>query len=174
MTQQSNRLRKISVIQRMPKSDRSWNHFINELSKWIIDITQTGKLPNQDVLSTLAVFNKGSAQNTLPLTAADVGSDTTVTIASHNVLSDGNTLAYNSGTITGLGFNTKYFVYVDDSERVGGAVTYVATTTATDVVASSARYYVGAVTTPADGSADTSGGGGGGAGQDPGNGGVWP
>ncbi len=174
MTQQSNRLQKVPIIQKKPKSDREWNQFINEMAKWVIDVTKAGQLPNQDVLNTITIFNKGSSQSALPLTAADVGSDTTITIASHNVHFDGNTLAYNSGTITGLGFSTKYYIYADDATRAGGAVTYVSSTTSTDMVASADRYYVGAITTPADGGGGTSGGGGGGAGGEPDNGGVWP
>jgi len=171
MTQQSNRLQKVPMLQKRPKSDREWTIFINEMSKWVIDITQAGILPNQDVLNTITIFNKSSSQNTLPLTAADVGSDTTITIASHNVHFDGNILAYNSGTITGLAFNTKFFVYADDTERDGGAVTYIASTTSTDMVASASRYYVGSITTPTDGGGGTTGGGGGGHGDD---GGIWP
>ena len=174
MTQQSNRLQKIPILQKRPKSDREWNQFVNELSKWVVDITQDGILQNQSVLNTITVFNKGSAQSALPLTADDVGSDTTITIAAHDVLYDSNTISYNAGTITGLGFNTQYFIYADDATKAGGAVTYASSTTATDMVASKDRYYVGAITTPTDGGGGTSGGGGGGAGGETGNGGIWP
>lgn len=174
MTQQSNRLQSVPSLQRMPNTARGWNQFINELAKWIIDITQDGRLPNQDVLNPITMLNKGSAQNVAPLTAADVGSDATISIASHDVHFDGNTLAYNSGSITGLSFSTTYYVYVDDANKEGGTVTYIASTTATDMLGSTARYYVGEVATPADGGGDTSGGGGGGAGAGPPNGGEWP
>ena len=123
-------------------------------------------------IRTITAFNRGSVQSAAALTAADVGSDTTITIAAHNVHYDGNTLAYNSGSITGLSFSTKYYVYADDASKAGGAVTYIATTTNTDVVASTARYYVGSITTPADGAGGTSGGGGGASGDD--DGGVFP
>lgn len=147
---------------------------MNELVKWVIDITVNGILPNQDILNPITILNKGSAQSAAPLTAADVGSDATITIASHNVHFDGNTLAYNSGSITGLSFATTYYVYTDDALKAGGTVTYVSSTTATDMMGSTARYYVGEVTTPTDGGGGTTGGGGGGAGAGPDNGASWP
>lgn len=127
-----------------------------------------GTVVGQSALNTISVFNRSSTQSASPLTAADVGSDVTITIASHNVVFDATTLAYNSGSITGLGFSTKYYVYADDPTKAGGAVTYVSTTTKTDVTANVGRYYVGDVTTPADGGGDTGGNpGGGGGGFDP-------
>jgi hypothetical protein len=188
------RLRENPALQRWPQSEREWVHYQNELAKWVLKVAKLGDgslvtsadatisgldempgtLPDSDSLNTITAFNKGSAQSAAPITAADVGSDTTVTIAAHNILYDGNTVAYNSGTITGLAFATTYYIYVDDATKAGGAVTYIASTTATDMVASKARYYVGEVTTPADGAGGTSGGGGGGAGSGPSNGGEWP
>ena len=188
------RLQENPVLQRRPKTDREWIHYQNELAKWVRYVVKLGDgtittssgttisglaqmpgtLPDSDSLNTVTAFNKGSAQSALPLTAADVGSDATITIASHNVLYDGNTVAYNSGSITGLSFATVYYVYVDDAAKAGGAVTYLSSTTATDMVGSTARYYVGEVTTPANGAGDTTGGGGGGAGAGPGNGNSWP
>ena len=151
-----------------------WTHYQNEMAKFMIDVSVGGIISNQNVLNTVTLFNRGSAQSTAPITAADVGSDTTVTIASHDVIYDATTISYNSGTITCLGFATTYFIYTDDPSKAGGAVTYVSTTTATDIVADKGRYYVGEVLTPADGAGGTSGGGGGGAGGNVTNGGTWP
>lgn len=184
----NSRLRENPALQRWPKSEREWTHYQNELAKWVLKVAKLGdgslvtstdttisgltQMPGtvvgQSALNTVSVFNRSSTQSASPLTAADVGSDTTITIASHNVIFDATTLAYNSGSITGLGFSTKYYVYADDPTKAGGAVTYVSTTTKTDVTANVGRYYVGDVTTPADGGGDTSGNpGGGGGGFDP-------
>lgn len=166
MTQQSNRLQSVPSLQRQPTSPREWNQFINELSKWVADLTQEGVLRSLDILTTVDLFNAGSLQNISPLTATDAGSDATITIAAHTVHYGSTTLAYNSGSITGLSFDTVYWVYADDPNKLGGAVTYVATTTVTDVTSNIGRYFVAEITTPADGSGDTSGGqGGGGGGQ---------
>jgi len=116
-----------------------------------------GTLADSDSINTITTFNVGSLQSASPLTATDAGADATITIAAHNVIYDSTTLAYNSGSVTGLAFATQYYVYADDATKSGGAVTYVATTTLSDTTASVARYAVGDVITPADGAGDTSG-----------------
>ncbi len=182
------RLQENPALQRMPKNQYEWIQYQNELAKWVRYIVKLGDgslttsggttisgldempgvLPGSVSLTTSAAFNISSVQSVSPLTAADVGSDTTITIAAHNVLYDAVTLAYNSGTITGLGFSTKYFVYVDDPTKAGGAVTYLSTTTQSTSVANIGRYYVGAITTPSDGGGGTGGSpGGGGGGFEP-------
>ena len=168
----------------MPTTQLEWTHYQNELAKWVRYVVKLGDgtittssgttisgldempgtLTDSDSLNTITAFNRGSTQSTSPLTAADVGSDTTVTIAAHNLIYDSTTLAYNSGTITGLGFATLYFIYTDDPTKAGGAVTYVATTTGTDITANVGRYFIGEITTPADGAGGTGGGWGGGGG----------
>ena len=181
----NSRLRENPRLQRMPKSEREWKDYQNELAKWVIQIPKLGDgslttssgttidgldempgvLPGQDSLNTVTAFNMNSLQSAIPLTADDVGSDATITIASHNIVYDGGTLAYSAGSITGLAFSTEYFVYADDPTKAGGAVTYVSTTTRTDLTANVGRYFVGRVTTPADGGGGTSGNGGGGGGD---------
>jgi len=210
MVSVNQRLRECPQLQRMPKTDRDWVQYQNELAKWVLKVAQFGDgsittssgtqvdgldeiegsvhlgdgsvktsgevqidgldeipgvLAGIDSLTTSRAFNIGSAQSVSPLTAADVGSDTTITIAAHNVVYDSTTLAYNSGSITGLAFSTKYYVYTDDPGKDGGAVTYVSSTTFTDQTANIGRYLVGAITTPADGLGDTGGSRGGGGGD---------
>lgn len=97
-----------------------------------------------------------------PLSAADVGATTTISIAAHTVQAGFGTISYNSGSITGLGFDTFYYVYADDPAQAGGAVTYAATTTPTNVMANSGRYYIDRILTPIDGGGPSGGGGGGG------------
>lgn len=124
----------------------------------------TGRASSQRMLPLLNAGNKASTQSAQPITAADVGSDVTISIASHNVQYGFGTVAYNSGSITGLSFSTVYHIYADDPTYAGGTVTYLATTNPNNVTANDGRYYVGKVTTPADGAGGTSGGGGGGGG----------
>jgi len=183
----NSRLRENPQLQRMPKSEREWVQYQNELAKWVIQIAKLGDgsitdssgatisgldempgtLADGDSLNTINAFNSGSLQDAGPLTASDVGATVTIAVAAHNVVYDGGTVAYNSGSVTGLGFSTLYYVYVDDPTKAGGAVTYLATTTNTDVTANKGRYYVGSVTTPADGGGDVPGDPGGGGGQIP-------
>lgn len=95
------------------------------------------------------------------LTASDAGTTATISVPAHNrkvgAESSQTTINYNSGSITGLSFSTRYFVYTDDPTYAGGAVTYVATTNSDALAARSGRVYVGEVTTPADGGSGTTG-----------------
>ena len=178
------RLRENPQLQRMPKTERDWVQYSNELAKWVLKVAKLGDgsftdssdatisgldempgtLADGDSVNTLNSFSVGSAQSASPLTAADVGATATISVAAHNIVYDVGTVAYNSGSVTGLGFSTLFYVYADDPTKAGGAVTYLSTATATDIATDVGRYYVGSITTPADGAGGTSGlpGGGGG------------
>lgn len=95
------------------------------------------------------------------LTAADVGSDCTITIAAHTrKYSDATSVSVNGGTITGRAFSTVYYIYYTQTSRAGGAVSYLSTTDPNTAQpnAAAGRHYCGKVTTPADGGASTEGG----------------
>ena len=102
------------------------------------------------------------------LTAADVGSDATITIANHDRIYpvqgtiDVPDLAIIGGTLTGRAFSTVYYVYYDDATLADTTPTYVSTTDAAtaQVGAASGRHFVGVITTPTDGGGGTGGGGG--------------
>jgi len=116
------------------------------------------------------IFSSGilgiKATTNVSLTATDAGATATVNISAHSRkvgdVSSQTTVSYNSGSVTGLSFSTRYFIYTDDATYAGGAVTYVATTNSDDLSARAGRVYVGEVTTPADGGGDTGGSYGGG------------
>lgn len=127
-------------------------------------IGDTGRASSQRLLPMVNSSNKLSTQSAQPLTAADVGSTATITVASHSVQFGFGTVSYNSGSITGLAFSTLYYVYASDPTYAGGAVTYLATTNANTVTGNDGNYYLGSITTPADGGGGTSGGWGGGGG----------
>lgn len=105
-----------------------------------------------------------SASYTAPgtvLTASDAGTNATITIAAHTrVYGDISNISVNGGSVTALAYSTLYYVYYNDPTRVGGAVTYSATTNANTALptAAAGRHYVGSVTTPASGGGSTSGG----------------
>lgn len=102
------------------------------------------------------------------LTAADVGTDCTITIAAHTRVYpvqgaiDVADVAILAGSVTGLAFSTAYYVYYDDTSLASTAPTFLATTTAAtaQVGAAAGRHLVGVVTTPADGAAASTGTGG--------------
>lgn len=130
------------------------------------NIGDTGVASSQRLLPMLNSGGKLSTQSAQPLSAADVGATATITVAAHNVQfgSVVGLVSYNTGSITGLAFSTLYYVYADDPNYAGGAVTYLATTNANTATANDGRYYLGKVTTPADGGGGSSGGWGGGGG----------
>ncbi|WP_444907881.1 hypothetical protein ACJJIR_07625 [Microbulbifer sp. SSSA008] len=89
------------------------------------------------------------------ISASDDGSSAKITIASHTVQYGGYTVTYNSGSITGLSFSTKYYIYVDDPHYTGGGVTYYTTTQIWKLSAGIGRRTVGTITTPSDGGGTT-------------------
>lgn len=99
------------------------------------------------------------------LSASDAGATATISIAAHTRVYpvqgdiDVPDLSVGSGSITGLSFSTKYYVYYDDTTLADTTPSYLATTTASTAQVGSAagRHLVGVVTTPADGGSGTSG-----------------
>lgn len=95
------------------------------------------------------------------LSATDAGTDATIAIAKHSRrYSDGTARTVFAGTITGLAYSTKYYVYYDSPNRTGGSQAYVATTDPNEALPGAApgRHFCGDITTPAAGGAATSGG----------------
>lgn len=108
------------------------------------------------------------ADPTAVLTAADAGTDASITIADHVRVYpakgdyDVDDLAVTGATLTGRAFSTEYFVYYDDPTLADTTPNYQTTTVFKDaqVGAAPGRHFVGGVTTPADGGGTTTGGGG--------------
>lgn len=95
------------------------------------------------------------AVGTAPLSATDAGASATINVAAHTYQYGFGTVSVNAGSITGLNYLTTYYVYFDDLNREGGAVSYVATTSKTVVAAANSRTLVGGITTPASSAPDT-------------------
>lgn len=98
---------------------------------------------------------------TMTLTAADAGSDVTITIAAHTRIYPNETMvAISGGSVTGLAFSTTYAVYYDDATLLEGSPTFEATTDLETGQSNYAegRHYVGTVVTPANGAGNTTGG----------------
>jgi hypothetical protein len=113
----------------------------------------------------IAVGSKNSVQSmVVPLSASDAGATATITVASHDIWIGYGWVTFTGGSITGLAFNTDYYVYADDPGFLGGTVTWIVTVDPTVVAKSNGRYYAGKIRTPTDGGGGTTGGGGGGGG----------
>jgi hypothetical protein len=93
-----------------------------------------------------------SGTSGLTITATDAGADVTISISAHTrVYGDGTSVSVSSGSVTGLAYSTIYYIYYDQASRLGGAVTYVATTSQTTAAQTADRHSLGTVTTPASG-----------------------
>jgi hypothetical protein len=88
------------------------------------------------------------------MVAASGASTSTIGIASHSVKFDFGSVAYSSGSVSGLDPETLYYVYADDPEFEGGAVTYLATTNP-DLLIERGLYYVGFIETPITGDTES-------------------
>lgn len=96
----------------------------------------------------------------LTLSASDAGANATITISGHTrVYGDGTAVSVTGGTVTGQPYSTTVFIYYDQPSRLGGAVTFLATTSDTTAAQTGDRHLVGRVTTPAAAGAPNSGDG---------------
>jgi len=155
-----------------PRDSIGWGQLFRQLNRLValdgddhyeIDATMA-RASDQRLLPLVNASNKLSVQSAQPLSATENAGVATISVAAHSVQFGFGTVAYNSGSITGLSTNTVYYVYADDPDYAGGAVTYLSTTNPLTVTAGNGRYYLGKITTPAGGGGGTSGGGGGGGG----------
>lgn len=119
----------------------------------------------QEALTGVSIGNRNSAivGGVSPLSATDTGSAVRIDVASFQMQFGFGRVSFNSGSITGLSYNTTYYVYEDDTAPpAGGSVAYHATSVFDVIVAQENRLYVGAILTPLSGGVPTGGGGMGG------------
>lgn len=94
------------------------------------------------------------------ISGTDAGSNATVTVSAHTRLYGSTSVAVNGGSVTGLGYATRQFIYYDDPTDAGGAVSYAATTTQADALTSDTnpnRHFVATIITPAAAAPPTTG-----------------
>lgn len=115
---------------------------------------QTAADNAQSVADEGAAANKitNSYVSGLTLGATDAGTSTTITISSHTrIYGDATSVSVTGGSLTGLAYDTFYYIYYDQSSFAGGAVTYIATTSSTIAAQTGNRHVVGGVSTPLSG-----------------------
>lgn len=110
-------------------------------------ISDEGRAEDQRFLPQVSAGNVLSLQDINPLVASADAVNATISIAAHTLQYGFGTVAYSSGTILGLLPSTTYYVYADDPDYEGGAVTYLATTTRQNITADNGRYFVGSIET---------------------------
>lgn len=102
----------------------------------------------EDAITVAAITASGVTGATI--TATDAGTDATVSISAHTrVYGDGTNVSVSAGTILAQPYSTLLYIYYDQPSRLGGAVTYVATTSQTTAAQTGDRHLVGQVLTPA-------------------------
>lgn len=110
-------------------------------------ISDDGKAEDQRFLPQVSAGNVLSLQNVNPLIASSDSTTATISVSAHTLQYGFGAVTYNSGTVLGLNPATNYYVYADDPDYEGGAVSYFATINRQNVTASNGRYFVGAIVT---------------------------
>ena len=143
---------------------REFRQWYNDLTTTIEanDVTQAAQITELERAVRALSFPSGAT-----IAGSDAGSDGTVTVSAHTRLYGATSTAVNGGSVTGLAYGTRHFIYYDDADDAGGAVTYQATTTQADALTSTtnpSRHFVGTVVTPTAGNPPTTGNPGAGSG----------
>ena len=112
------------------------------------NINDGAKVTTQRVLPTINFANVGSVQSAIPITSFADATIATVSIATHDVIYGGQTVTYSAGEVIGVPVSTDVYIYADDPDLEGGAVTYEYTTDYTEMAQALGRYKVGAIRTP--------------------------
>lgn len=142
-----------------------------EFRQWYTDLTETieanDAVQAQQIIELERAVRALSFPTGAAISGADAGSDGTITVTAHTRLYGDASVSVDGGSITGLAYGTRHFIYYDDADNEGGAVTYQATTTQADALTSTtnpSRHFVGTVVTPTAGNPPTTGNAGAGAG----------
>jgi hypothetical protein len=165
----------LRIPKQLPTNTRDWEQFTRKLNEAIqhdgdravIDALTTisertgtdletlldligddGRASTQRFMPLINWANAGSLQSAIPITASANAVTATVNIDAHDVLYGGEQVSYNAGSVVGAPVDTPVYIYVDDEDLEGGAVTYEYTEDFTDLVSTRHRYYVGAILTP--------------------------
>ncbi|QFT53548.1 hypothetical protein [Microbulbifer sp. THAF38] len=124
-------------------------------AQYMSGLNESGKIVDQRSLQQNVGSIASLPTSSSVLLASDDGSTAKISISAHSVQYAGFTVGYNSGSIAGLNFSTTYYIYVDDPNYLGGAVTYYATTLVWKLAAGLGRRAVGTITTPDNGGGST-------------------
>jgi hypothetical protein len=136
----------------------------------VVDGSGVTSVPLDNTSDSLNRFARTAAHSTYRsltnmLTATDAGASATIPVAASSLRVPGlSDVSYGSGSIAALSYSTLYFIYADDPNFAGGAVTYGATTTKETALSGTGRIFFGSIITPAAGGSDTIGNNDGGVG----------
>lgn len=144
----------LNLVRGLPTDARELARVFNALNQWVRTNGARTFAADQRFLHPINAANRSSVQDADDIMIAASGSvSSTIGIDAHSVKFDFGSVAYNSGSISGLDPETVYYVYANDPEYEGGAVTYLATTNPDNLV-SQGQYYVGFIETPITGDSE--------------------
>ncbi len=159
----------------VPKNDREWNEQFKRVNKAIqysggaailgalTSISERTGTPISDLLALIGDdgrasterfmpiinwANAGSLQSAVPLSASADATTATINIDAHSVHYGGEQIDFSAGVVIGAPVSTPVYIYADDPDLEGGAVTYEFTLDYIDLADSKDRYFVGAIVTP--------------------------
>src|SRR5688572_31920387 len=102
----------LPLVRGWPTDHRELLRLLFDLNRAIVKSGARVHAADQRFTNQIATSNKQSTQSAQPLTSTDSGGGfAEVQIAAHNVRSSSETVAYGSGTISGLLNATLYYVY---------------------------------------------------------------
>lgn len=134
---------------------------------------ESAPIATYPVTSPSPLINSGAHSTyiplTNPLTAVDAGSNASIDIAAFTMRVAGNDVAVSGGSITGLAYETLYYIYYSDPSYSGGAVSYQYSTSKFAATDGSSLFFVGSIVTPIHGGNSTVGNNDGGAGAQSGD-----
>ncbi|WP_406828112.1 hypothetical protein [Microbulbifer sp. ARAS458-1] len=125
-------------------------------SRMVSGLNHYGRAIDQRTIPQInSSAQSGTSQSAL--SAIDNGSTAKIDISAHSVQYGFGSVSYSSGSVSGLSFSTRYYIYCDDEGYVGGSVTYVASTNKLAPVSGTHRRYLGSITTPSNGGSSSGG-----------------
>jgi len=113
---------------------------------------KVNKINDQRAISTVGSAGEGAVFNINPLSASENGTTATIAIAAFNITFGFGVVSYNLGSISGLAGNTDFFVFFDDPDYQGGAVTFLVSTNINTITGNDGRIFMGSIKTPVIGS----------------------
>ena len=121
------------------------------------DAAAVGAQAAADSATTVAALT-ASGVTGATITATDAGANVTVAITAHTrVYGDGTSVSVSAGSVLAQPYSTLVYIYYDDAARIGGAVTYLASTSQATAAQTGDRHLVGQVLTPAAAAGPTDG-----------------
>lgn len=142
------------------KDGRASTRFYDYLTSLITSANATDESLQSQITDLERAVRALSFPSGAAISGTDAGANATVAVTAHTRLYGNTSVAVDAGSVTGLAYGSRRFIYYDDPDNAGGAVTYQATATQADALTSTTnpgRHFVGTIVTPAAAAPPTTG-----------------